>query len=204
MSSTNRSNSRDSHVADYYVTPIPDIHDFLNAFLSNHPDALEYGKSILDPCAWGNQEPIQMEDGTVIQVHPMSYPTALKSYTDNDITTLDIRDNSPAQFHWDFLTAYTNPFHDIIITNPPFNLALPIIEKALDIVQEGWYVIMLLRLNFFGSKARNAFFKSNMPIETYVHHKRISFANGATDSIEYMHAVWRKWENPDFTKLYLI
>ena len=32
MSSTNRSNSRDTHIADYYVTPIDKISDFLEEF----------------------------------------------------------------------------------------------------------------------------------------------------------------------------
>ena len=92
----------------------------------------------------------------------------------------------------------------MIITNPPFNLALPIIEKALDILPIGGYCIMLLRLNFFGSKARKKFFETHMPIETYVHHKRISFAKGTTDSVEYMHCVWKKGDYPPYTKLFLI
>lgn len=192
MSSTNRSNSRDTHVSDYYITPIQDIQDFLLHFLSNHPD-IKDSITIFDPCAGGN--PItHLPDGTIpLPANPMSYPEALASY--GFITsTNDIRPDSPAFSHGDFLDPDTHhpTDWDMIITNPPFNLALPIIEKALTHVKPGGYVIMLLRLNFFGSKARRPFFQSNMPIETYVHHKRISFAKGATDSIEYMHCVWKK------------
>lgn len=107
----------------------------------------------------------------------MSYPTVLQEFDYTDITTNDIRDDSLATHHTDFLQAWNPPnTYDMIITNPPFNLALPIIEKALDIVKPGGYVIMLLRLNFFGSKVRYPFFQEHMPIECYIHHKRISFA----------------------------
>ena len=64
--------------------------------------------------------------------------------------TNDIREDSPATMHTDFLqhtTAYTdnknftdytesNELYDLIITNPPFAIALPIIEKALELTKE--------------------------------------------------------------------
>ena len=193
MSSTNRSESRDSHIADYYVTPPEDIKTFLDAFLSNHPEIKLSTMTILDPCAWGDD------------THPMSYPSVLESYHPKQLITNDIREDSLAEFHYDVLTRQPQrPMCNIVITNPPFNLALDIIKKSFEFTVDWGYVIMLLRLNFFGSKARKAFFDQHMPIETYVHHKRISFAKGATDSIEYMHCVWKKGTNPPYTKLFLI
>jgi len=35
MSSTNRSDARDKHIADYYVTPQKAIHNFLDVFLKD-------------------------------------------------------------------------------------------------------------------------------------------------------------------------
>jgi len=67
MSSTNRSNARDSHVADYYVTPVSAIMEFLTAYFNDTGDEWR-GKSILDPCAGGSANT------------PMSYPTALHRY----------------------------------------------------------------------------------------------------------------------------
>lgn len=203
MSSTNRSDSRDSHIADYYVTPPSDIKLFLDTFLSNHPEIKLSTMTILDPCAWGNPELLD-EDGETIPEHPMSYPYVLETYHPKQLITNDIREDSPAQFHRDFINHTPSLWFDMVITNPPFNLALDIIKKSMEFATPGGYVIMLLRLNFFGSKARKSFFESNMPLETYVHHKRISFAKGATDSIEYMHCVWKKGYNPPFTKLFLI
>jgi hypothetical protein len=63
-------------------------------------------------------------------------------------------------------------------------------------VARGGYVVMLLRLNFLESKARKQFFENNMPERIYVHHKRMSFTDdGKTDSVAYMHAVWKQGTN---------
>lgn len=193
MSSTNRSNARDSHVSDYYITPKQDIIDFMNLFLENHPELETSDLHVLDPCAWWDTNNLA------------AYPNALQEFWFENIISMDIREDSRATYRgYDFLSSSFVDRFDITITNPPFSHALPIIEKALDITRDDWYVIMLLRLNFFGSKARREFFRNHMPVECYIHHKRISFANGATDSIEYAHFVWRPGHNPDFTKTYLI
>ena len=46
LSSTNRSNARDEHIADYYVTPISDIELFLKSFQKVVP--LNWNNSITD------------------------------------------------------------------------------------------------------------------------------------------------------------
>jgi hypothetical protein len=48
----------------------------------------------------------------------------------------------------------------VIITNPPFSLALPVIRKALT---EAPWVAMLLRVNFLGSDERSSWLRSEMP-----------------------------------------
>ena len=170
MSSTNRSDARSNHVADYYVTPVDKVIDFIDAFVETEED---FEGKILDPCAGGDEK------------HPMSYPEALKQCGYLDVDTLDIREDSLADIKSDYLTYDCKDRYSIIITNPPFNLARPIIEKALDDVKEGGYVIMLLRLNFFGSKTRRDMWENQMPKYSFVHSKRLSFTdNGKTDSIE--------------------
>ena len=53
MSSTNRSNARESHISDYYVTPIPDIELFLKEL--DKRVCLQWDKrKIIDCCAGGN------------------------------------------------------------------------------------------------------------------------------------------------------
>ena len=222
MSSTNRSNERDKHVADYYVTPIADIELFLKEF--NDKAKLDWNNiKIIDCCAGGNLE-VSDEKGIKEIYHPMSYPTAINNvFGKCDIDTYDIREDSLAEHKENFLETKLNYKPDVIITNPPFNQAVQIIEKAIEDVSDGGYVIMLLRLNFFGSKDRFHFFKKYMPEWCFVHHSRIGFLDkkdengyvvfdkssglpkrGATDSIEYCHMVFRKGYQPDHTKLVII
>lgn len=198
MSSTNRSTAREAHIADYYVTPVPSIVHFLKEAQGEIYHIMREGY-VLDPCAGGDEH------------HEMSYPNALKEVFETkgeeklDILTMDIREDSKADIKADFLTYKCSRTPSIIITNPPFNLAEEIIYKSLAEVKEGGLVIMLLRLNFFGSKRRQAFWKNNMPMNVYVHSQRMKFTNtGGTDSIEYMHCIWKKGFNPEFTKLKVI
>jgi hypothetical protein len=207
MSSTNRSNARDNHVSDYYVTPHQPIIDLLEAMtkedltrcIFNNDNKLRNYIDIFDPCAGGNPSSNKMG------FNPMSYPYVLQSKGALFVQTNDIREDSLAEIKSDYIAS--EPIMDradIIITNPPFNKSVDIIKKAQLEVREGGYVIMLLRLNFFGSKERAEFWKDNMPSITFVHRKRISFLKGATDSIEYMHCVWIKGVNQNHTKLVII
>ena len=198
MSSTNRSKARELHLSDYYVTPVVSILDFLMEFDNDCPQ-LSFtgkGKRILDPCAGGDAE------------HLMSYPEALAKYVGvscGSIETVDNRPDSRATWKEDYLfyTPMVQP--DVIITNPPFNIALDVIQKALRDVKNNGLVVMLLRLNFFGSQTRAEWLRNNMPIYSYVHSKRMKFTNTTgTDSIEYVHNVWQQGNHPKFTQLRII
>lgn len=194
MSSTNRSNARDKHISDYYITPVPRILEFLDAFNEVSNVFNVPGVKILDPCAGGDHD------------HDMSYPSAIREKFGDDkiIETMDIREDSRANYISNYLQTVLPEPPDVIITNPPFNIALDIVKKALMDVRDRGYVIMLLRLNFFGSNERFPFFNEYMPRYTFVHHKRISFVGGATDSIEYMHAVWQNGWTGKYTELRVI
>lgn len=190
MSSTNRSNARDSHISDYYVSPVSSIEEFIAA--QTQIDSTD--KTILDPCAGGDR------------FNKMSYPDVLKDYSSRVITS-DIREDSLAVHIVDYLEwdVSETKIDIITISNPPFNLALEIIEKALKDVVEGGYVVMLLRLNFFGSQKRKPFFDKYPPLSCYVHNKRMKYTNtNGTDSIEYMHCIWQKGTKPDYTMLKVI
>ena len=225
MSSTNRSNARKEHVADYYVTPIQDIELFLKEF--DKRIHLDWNKlKILDPCAGGNKEIRDKNNKLIEAYHPMSYQTAIHNvFGACNVNNIDIRENSLSEIKGDYLSmnAVKRFSPDIIITNPPFNIATSIITKALDDVADNGYVIMLLRLNFFGSKERESFFEKYMPEWCFIHHIRIGFTDkkdndghviidkktglpkrGSTDSIEYAHFVFRKEYKPEYTKLVYI
>ena len=189
MSSTKRGSER--HGSDYYVTPIPVVERMVENLTEDFPDALE-GK-ILDPCAGGDENT------------PMSYPQALvgMGVRPQQIHTVDIREDSRADTIADY-RLWTPPHKfDLIITNPPFDIAQEIIEKALTEITPDGLVVMLLRVNFFGSDKRFDFFQRHMPERAYIHHKRISFTGKGQDSIEYMHAVWSATKHKE-TKLRVI
>jgi len=202
MSSTNRTNASERHVSDYYVTPQKDILDFFEHWLKDEceddsKDFIDMCRSLqdviwLDPCAGGDIN------------HEMSYPAVLEKHLGAKyIITNDIREDSLAKNKQDYLSSDFGQV-DITITNPPFNLALEIIEKAMMTTQKDGYVIMLLRLNFLGSKIRKPFWDKYPAHRIYVHHKRMSFKDkGGTDSIEYAHFVWRVGSKTE-TKLSLI
>jgi hypothetical protein len=136
----------------------------------------------------------------------MSYPIVLRECLKaKHIETIDIREDSLANIKADYLGYNLHYKPDIIITNPPFNNAINIIKKSLDDVKNNGWVIMLLRLNFFGSKQRKAFWDTHMPRYAFVHHKRIGFTkSNTTDSIEYMHCVWQKGNYPRYCDLMVI
>lgn len=187
MSSTNRGGDR--HVSDYYITPQKPIIDMLEQLKQDIPFIAEPHRAlqILDPCAGGDPDnPL------------MAYPEAIKtSNLHAEIETMDIRPNSSARLIMDYLTQPMDGY-DIIITNPPFNEAEAILEKALK--EAGNYVILLLRLNFWGSIKRHKLLTENPPAYCYIHPRRMSFTpDGNTDSIEYAHFVWDTRNTPKHT-----
>ena len=204
MSSTNRDNKtvQERHdKSDYYFTPAYAIQEFIDNSLN--VEKIDWSKlHILDPASGG----LLNSKGEIIQ--GMSYPDVLKSngVKDNNLITLDIREDSLSMITKDYFDPdFFIEDVDMIITNPPFLYAMHFIKKSLEIVNNGGYVIMLLRLNFFGSIKRHEFFKKNMPKYVFIHHKRLSFTeDGSTDSIEYMHAVWQKGYKTEFTKTKVI
>lgn len=197
MSSTNRHNAEKRHIADYYVTPVKDIITFLGA-LDEEVSLDIWDKTILDPCSGGDPS------------HDMSYPKALMEYYAipddwSGIKTIDIREDSLAETKCNYIETKLDYKPFLIISNPPFNQAMEFIKKALDDVENGGYVAMLLRLNFLETKARKDFFDNYMPTWIFVHHKRMSFTDaGGTDSVAYCHMVWKKNDYPKFAKIKVI
>ncbi len=87
----------------------------------------------------------------------------------------------------DFLAGGWTPDRRVVITNPPYSVALAFIRHALSLAP---YVVMLLRLNFLGSAKRATVFAGDMP-DVYVLPNRPSFSpDGKTDSVEYAWFVW--------------
>lgn len=79
----------------------------------------------------------------------------------------------------------------LVVTNPPYRLAMQFVARALlEVESERGVVAMLLRLNWLGSQARASFHRTR-PSEVYILPRRPSFTGGGTDAIEYAWFVWR-------------
>jgi hypothetical protein len=163
-------------------------------------------ENILDPCAGGDAG------------NEMSYPVALLQsdliLPGAKITTIDLRQDSRAEIKANFLDWTSKETFDLVISNPPFTLADKFINKSIEL--SSGYVVMLQRLNFFGTISRLSFFHNHMPRWCYVNAERISFSTpllekylkdfGMTskkgqDSIEYAHFVWDVNYRPKHTLL---
>lgn len=156
MSSTGRGTIRE--VNDHYDTPEYTTQSLLDVHDIKYP--------VLEPCA-GNLAMVKMLHSIPVWSNDIN----TQSCTDYNVDYLEKG--------FTFLCART------IITNPPFNIAQEIIEKALEDVVKGGEVIMLLRLNFLGAQKRKQFWQ-NAPLKhVYVLSKRPCFINGKSDSIEY-------------------
>ena len=65
-----------------------------------------------------------------------------------------------------------------ILTNPPYSEAQRFCEHALDCVDEGSKVIMLVRIQFLEGKKRKGFFQDSPPKFIYVSSSRLRLAKG--------------------------
>lgn len=164
MSSTNRGTIR--KVNDFYPTPRATI----ESLLSHH----EIKYPVLEPCAG---------EGAIIRL--------LKQ--DEIIFRNDIDMSFDNTYHLDAGKQWSPEWQGIktVITNPPFNIALSVIQNALEHIDEGTEIIMLLRLNFLGAQNRKPFWDNNPPSKIFILSHRPRFYGGG-DSPEYAWFVWKK------------
>lgn len=85
-----------------------------------------------------------------------------------------------------------------IITNPPYSHAEEFVRRGLKVVNDGGYVIMLLRIQFLESKSRYKMFVEEglNPKYVYIHSSRIDcYMNGDKSRKNSMMAfAWYVWE----------
>lgn len=82
----------------------------------------------------------------------------------------------------------------LIIGNPPYNEAAEHIEAALKVMESGEWLAMLLRINFFGSNGRRAFWARKKDRLRYLipFTQRPKFRNNKSDATEYGCFIWQK------------
>lgn len=85
------------------------------------------------------------------------------------------------------------PF-DLIITNPPYSLAMKFAQQGMRMLSPWGAMVMLTRINWLASQRRAAWLRENTP-SLFVLPKRPSFTGKGTDATDYAWLMWRKPSN---------
>ena len=81
----------------------------------------------------------------------------------------------PTSYGKDFMTL-TKVWKGDIVSNPPYAGSVDWVKHCLDLVQEGRYVALFMKLTFLESRGRRKFFEENPPIRVWVSSSRIPCA----------------------------
>lgn len=82
------------------------------------------------------------------------------------------------------------PRFNVIVTNPPYKLAMEFVKQAFKWrASEQSLVVILLRLNVLGSQKRAAWLREHAP-SVYVSPRRPTFTWRGTDSCEHAWFIW--------------
>lgn len=96
----------------------------------------------------------------------------------------------PEDFRW---WQPTRPGIRLIVGNPPFNLAAPIVRKCYDLLASGGLLIFLLRLGFLESQERSEWNRAYPPTGICTLSRRPSFTgDGGSDNAAYAWIAWVK------------
>lgn len=85
------------------------------------------------------------------------------SVTSTDLIDRGYSETSPLDFLQD--TPYT--YLGDILTNPPYKYAKEFVEKGINVIKDGYYVIMFLKIQFLEGKARRKLLK-NIHLNMYM------------------------------------
>lgn len=73
----------------------------------------------------------------------------------------------------DFLQENTLiPYQCDVLTNPPYKYAKEFVEHALELIEDNFFVAMLLKIQFLESKSRRMLFDKYPPIYIYIYSER--------------------------------
>lgn len=163
---------------DYYPTPAWMTRSLLAAHVSIA------GATVLEPCAG---------DGAIVRV--------LEQEAGCRVLTNDIDPRHPSQSHHDATDAAywaALPYVEWVITNPPFNVAFPILQHAVRVAQIG--VALLLRKTFLEPTDERGPWLAEHPPARLIGQPRYSFRGKGSDSVSCDWCLWLKhpgtWYEP--------
>lgn len=182
MSAANRGATRSP--ADYYPTPAWCVHRLLEAGVPGLGEPFKLDLTAwFDPCAG---------DGAIIRaVNSMRpHPTWMANEIRPECVNSLLDTGAVRVTRSDFLEDHVPwPKADVIITNPPYSLAVEFIEKSIFKIRAN-VIAMLLRLNFLASADRIELWKTIGIPDIFVLPNRPDFSGGGGDACEYAWFVW--------------
>ncbi|MBP5458888.1 MAG: NAD(P)-dependent oxidoreductase [Clostridia bacterium] len=107
------------------------------------------------------------------------------------VRSTDLIDRGFGQGGVDFLAQREPWGGDIIVTNPPYKLAMEFARHALGLLREGNRLCMFLKLTFLEGQKRQSLFRSDPPKYVYVARSRLDcplngeFKPGASSAVCY-------------------
>lgn len=115
---------------------------------------------------------------------------------------IDPQDRPQVYDEWlvgDYLTYPAHRGFDLIVGNPPYQLAEEFVRKSLELCVPGGEIIFLFRLEFLASSKRaNGLFKEHPPVAVWPLAQRPSFTgNGKTNAMDYAYFHWIKGAHSD-------
>lgn len=114
-----------------------------------------------------------------------------------DVYSSDLINRGYGEYNKNFLNTVGISKHDIL-TNPPYKYAKEFVEHALDILDDGYYCVMFLKIQFLEGQARQELFKKYPPKYVYVNSARqLCAMNGEFEkykatAICYCWFIWEK------------
>lgn len=116
-----------------------------------------------------------------------------------NVWSTDLIDRGYGEGNVNFLTCLPGGrWNGDILTNPPYKYAKEFVEKGLELVDKGQYVIMFLKIQFLEGQARLKLFKQYPPKYVYVNSARQNcYINGdmskkMSNAVCYCWYIWEK------------
>lgn len=166
----------DREINDFYATDPNSLEIFLKAL---DRDGIKLHKDIWEPaCGMGHLSEVLKRRGYKV------YST-------------DLIDRGYGEYQQDFLKLRTTGEQDIL-TNPPYKYAKEFVEHSLDILKDGYYCIMFLKIQFLEGQARRKLFEKYPPKYIYVNSARQTcyingdMSNKMSSATCYCWYIWEK------------
>lgn len=114
-----------------------------------------------------------------------------------NVLSTDLIDRGYGKGNIDFLKTNKSNIDMDILTNPPYKYAQDFVEKALNVINDDYYVIMFLKIQFLEGKARQHLFKQQNLKYVYVNSERQSCVKNGDFSTKqnamcYCWFIWQK------------